>query len=314
MALRRIPAALRRRRYCSQRQIESKVSEAGPPDMRPNPIHVSEALKELSGEGKVFFESHGPADVNLPMFFTLPEFSLTNPADAARRDEVLRLYVTFLRAGIEDQGKTLERSVFTAALQARRQGQYTAVVGSPDRPPDQALVFNGVRLEKALDLILVGRDGTPVAIEEKNLREWLGPAGREVWALIGKALHIDGLPVLICRKVTYDMFFFFKRIGALAFPMHTQLFPLEFSERLAEVKHKDGLGFADIRFGDQPPDRLVRFLNDTLPRILPERIAAFRRHAGLLAEYTFEGLEEDLPGDARRAMYNEFFEKLKEGE
>jgi hypothetical protein len=92
-------------------------------------------------------------------------------------------------------------------------------------------VIDGVIIEAALDLIVVHRDGT-IALEAKNLREWITPQSLEVWALIGKAVRHDALPVLICRKVTYDTFLFFKLIGGLAFQTHGQLFPADFESRL----------------------------------------------------------------------------------
>ncbi len=93
----------------------------------------------------------------------------------------------------------------------------------------------------------------------------MAPWSQEVWGLIGKAIRHDALPVLICRKVLYPLFLLFKQIGGLAFPMHAQVFPEDFTDWLAPIKHRDGLGFADIRFGDDPPSRLVRFLSVTVP-------------------------------------------------
>jgi hypothetical protein len=178
--------------------------------------------------------------VTFPDFYTPADFSPENPGDVARRGEVLSLYATFLRSVHEDRGKTLERTVYRVALEARAEGRYVAVIGSPERPPDANVVLNDVPVAEALDLILIAREGT-VALEDKNLREWLGPSSLEVWALIGKALRHDALPVLICRKVTYDTFLLFKQVGGLAYQMHSQLFPHGFEERLARVRHADGV-------------------------------------------------------------------------
>lgn len=289
-----------------------KVAEAGPADLRPNPIHLRDALNRLVRSDQVRSEHPpSPRDVTLPVFYTPADFSVERTSDRVRRERVIDLYTTFLRAGREDEGKTLERTVYRAALEARRAGRYLTVIGSPDRPPDAALVLDDVPVAGALDLILVARGGM-VAIEDKNLREWLGPSSEEVWALIGKALRHDALPVLICRKVTYDLFFLFKQIGALAFQVHRQMFPLEFAERLAFIKHKDGLGFHDIRFGDDPPPSLTHFMSETIPRYLEEKIALFREKAPLLREYAIEaGLEEEIPGEQRSLIYRDFFRRLK---
>ncbi len=254
MGFQRLPNILRVVRYASIRQLESKISEAGPPHMRPSPIHLREALNARVRRREIIIQPKppNPVGLTLPDFYTLPDFSLDSSPDAARRAQVLALYETFFRAGNEDRGKTLERAVFRAAQEARAAGRWVMVIGSPDRPPEVGLVINGVAIEEAPDLILVGKDGTAI-VEDKNGREWMTPWSHEVWELIAKALRHDALPVLVCRKVTYPLFLLFKEIGALAFQMHGQVFHADFAERLARVKHREGLGFADIRFGDQPP-------------------------------------------------------------
>ena len=222
------------------------------------------------------------------------------------------MYVDFLRAAKADGGKSLEKAVYKAALAARKAGQYLHVIGSPDRPPDAGVVLNDVPVGEALDLILVSRDGLG-AVEDKNLREWLSPSSSEVWALIGKALRHDALPVLICRKVTYDVFLLFKQVGGLAFQVHTQMFPADYAGRLARAKHRDGLGFHDLRFGDDPPPALVRFVEHTVPRNLADKLALFRANADLLRQYAIDAaLENDkLPGQRRAAIYRQFFREMK---
>jgi hypothetical protein len=313
IAARRLQRNLDRLRYASIRQLEMKISEAGPPHQRPSPIHLREALEGLVWGGHVAEEPPpAVAGLSLPTFYSPSDFSLDDPDDAARRALILALYQTFLETNREEQGKTLERATFTAALEARSSGQFVAVLGSPDRPPGQGLVLDGIAIGAPVDLILLGLDGSRVAVEEKNYREWLGPKSHEVWELFGKAVRLDALPVLICRKVTYDLFLLFKQTGALAFQVHSQLFHERFTERLATVKHKDGLGFADIRFGDTPSPALRRFLGITLPRLLPNRIAIFRRYLPLLRDYAIERrLEEDLSGSQRNIIYGDFFRTLK---
>ena len=47
LAKRRVLKVLRLRRFASNRQLEKKISEAGPGDMRPEPMKVSTAIKQL---------------------------------------------------------------------------------------------------------------------------------------------------------------------------------------------------------------------------------------------------------------------------
>ena len=53
LAERRVRNILRQRRIASKRQLETKISEAGPPHMRANPHHVSEAIAQLYENGEV---------------------------------------------------------------------------------------------------------------------------------------------------------------------------------------------------------------------------------------------------------------------
>jgi hypothetical protein len=78
------------------------------------------------------------------------------------------------------------------------------------------------------------------------------------------------------------------------------------------VKHKDGLGFHDIRFGDEPWDALQHFISMTVPQQLPSKLALFRENQTLLGYYALEKeLERDIAGDRRRRIFREFEEELK---
>jgi len=53
LAERRIINILNKRRVASRRQLESKISEAGPPGMRAQPHHITKALTQLNESGRV---------------------------------------------------------------------------------------------------------------------------------------------------------------------------------------------------------------------------------------------------------------------
>jgi len=315
----RLPNILQRVRYASIRQLESKISEAGPPNMRPSPIHLSEALRARIRRGDVLIQPKPvhPGGLTFPDFYTPADFTTENPDDGARREGVIGLYGTFFGAVNEDHGQTLERTVYNAAREALAAHRWVKMIGSPERPPHVGLVLGGVMIEAPPDLILVGNGGVAL-VEDKNGRAWMAPWSHDVWELIGKAVRHNAVPVLICRKVLYPLFLLFKQIGGLAFPMHGQMFPEDFTELLARVKHRDGLGFADIRFGDRPPPRLIHFLSATVPDQLAEKLETFRQQKDLLVEFAINrGLESnDLPGGQREAIYKEFYRTLRgeEGE
>lgn len=148
MGYNRLPNILDRVRYASIRQLESKISEAGPPHMRPSPVHLSEAVRQRVGQGDIVVEAHlrRPSGGTYPEFYKPADFDVNNPVDAARRAEVIELYETFYESVDEDQGRTLERVVYNAAQAALRSGKWVTTLGSPDQPLD-GLVLGGVPVE-----------------------------------------------------------------------------------------------------------------------------------------------------------------------
>jgi len=83
---------------------------------------------------------------------------------------------------------------------------------------------------------------------------------------------------------------FSKKIGALAFETHFQFFDPQYEERLTDVRHKDGVGFADIRYPEHPPPHLVNMFSNTLVNLLPSFWQTFSNNAQLIREY----VEEDI--------------------
>lgn len=64
-----------------------------------------------------------------------------------------------------------------------------------------------------------------------------------------------------------------------------QLYPAAETALATEVRDKTLLGFHDVRIGNAPDQRLIRFIHDTLPRLLPEARARFERYFDLLERY-----------------------------
>src|SRR5689334_19965585 len=85
LAKRRVLKILDRRRFASIRQLEKKISEAGPPDVRPEPIKISKALASLTAKGSIIAEPHR----NLATFYKPANFG--GSSDDTRRDYILGL-------------------------------------------------------------------------------------------------------------------------------------------------------------------------------------------------------------------------------
>lgn len=308
IAKRRVVNVLRRRRFASNRQLEKKISEAGPGDQRPEPMKVSTAISQLLGDGRLL-----PHPVpQLATFYSPPDFS--GQADEARRDEIIRLATEFrgLTRNQQACGKALERVVYTATTQA---AIYT-VLGTPDHPPAEGFAINGYVLERECDHILIPKEfsATKVVVEDKNLREWLHPSAEEVWGVIGKALRIPhAIPVLICRRMHYVGFPFFRRLGMMCWQVYNQFFSPDHvtDDQLTPYRHRDLLGFSDITRDLTPPDPLIHFFSSTIPANIDEFAERFEANRALLTEYAITNrMDSSIPTATRNRLYNEFENRL----
>jgi hypothetical protein len=308
IAKRRVVNVLRRRRFASNRQLEKKISEAGPGDQRPEPMKVSTAITQLLGEGRLL--PH--AVPQLATFYSPSDFG--GQSDEARRDEIIRLATEFrgLTRNQQACGKALERVVYTATRQA---GIYT-VLGTPDHPPAQGFAINGYVLEKECDHILIPKElsSTKLVVEDKNLREWLHPSAEEVWGVIGKALRIPhATPVLICRRMHYVGFPFFRRLGMMCWQVYNQFFsPDHVTEaQLEPYRNRDLLGFADITRDLTPPDPLIHFFASTIPANIDDFAERFESNRVLLTEFAItKRMDSNIPTPERNRLYGEFFARL----
>jgi hypothetical protein len=301
---------LRQRRYCSVRQLEKKICEAGPADLRPDPIKLSDGIRALLNAGQIRKETPTPG---LPEFYFPFDFDPLKPSDMGRRDCIVALYRSFLGLiGSKRVGKALERVIHSAATDAAP-GRFT-LLGDPDHPVPVGMMVSGKAVQREPDLLIVGcgRADCVLDVEAKNLREWLSASSEEVWSLIGRALRIDAVPVLITRKILFPAYYVFRQIGLLAFQIHFQYFPPELEPKVGEMRHKDGLGFSDIRCSSSPPPSLVRYFADHLPRLAPQAADNFLARKDLLSRYAIEGgLESQrVHGKQRAALFKEFEKEL----
>jgi hypothetical protein len=308
VAKRRVLKVLRVRRFASNRQLEKKISEAGPGDMRPEPMKVSTAINELVASGNLL--QYTVPD--LGRFFSPSNFG--GQADEERRKDIIRLAQEFRELTRVPQtcGKALERVVYDAAIQC---GIYT-VLGTPDHPPAQGFAINGYTLERECDHILLPKDfsGPKLVVEDKNLREWLHPSAEEVWGVIGKALRIPhAIPVLICRRMHYVGFPFFRRLGMLCWQTYKQFFSPDrvTDAQLEPYRHRDHLGFADITADLTPPDALVNFFCATIPANLDDFEERFEANRALLTEFAItKRMDSSIATYERNRLFREFQARL----
>ncbi|MGH7225345.1 MAG: hypothetical protein ACRELF_19155 [Gemmataceae bacterium] len=135
------------------------------------------------------------------------------------------------------------------------------------------------------DFVLATADSGLAAVEVKNLREWLYPDREEIRELLAKSIAIDAVPVLIARRMPYVTFRLLNPCGVVFHQTYNQRFAQADVELADKVRHKDMLGFHDIRLGNLPDARLTKFAQHNLPRDLPGARERFDENRDLLAPF-----------------------------
>ena len=91
--------------------------------------------------------------------------------------------------------------------------------------------------------------------------------------------------MLIARRIPFVTFKILSTCGVMFHQTYTQLLPKADQVLAEKAKHKDLLGYHDIRVGNQPDDRLVKFFAVNLPQALPEARVRFNEYKDLLAKF-----------------------------
>jgi len=116
-----------------------------------------------------------------------------------------------------------------------------------------------------LDFIALHPQAGTVGIEAKNIREWLYPNRDEITELLFKCTAIDAVPVLIARRIQFATFRLLNRCGVIVHEQFNQLVPTTGQAIADQARHKNLLGYHDIRLGNMPDARLLKFLHVNLP-------------------------------------------------
>ena len=135
-----------------------------------------------------------------------------------------------------------------------------------------------------LDFLLHHPEAGLVGVEAKNIREWLYPHRDEVAQLLLKCCQLDAVPVLIARRIHFLTGRVFRTCGIVTHEMFTQLYPAADIDLANQAKHKNLLGYHDIRVGNAPDQRLLKFTLVNLPKILPAARRDFDHAKGPLLE------------------------------
>lgn len=291
IARKRIIAVLQSQTVANLRTLENKISDAGPNPQRVQPHVLTRVKQALLRERRLIVVKSANA-----------QWLHLNDADPAkvtvRLAQLQTIWADFtMPAVVRRTGQALEIAIYRALTEAPA---FTPLAGFEDLDAhdDSTLYskhelhrFNGKSLGKeALDFI-AHCNGHFVGIEAKNVRAWLYPHDAEIRAAIRKALTLGVIPVIIARRIPYVSFRVLGTCGIIMHETYNQRMAVADSGIASQAKHKDLLGYHDIRVGNVPDTRLTRFISTNLPELLNAAQTRLDEHEDLLWAFATGAME-----------------------
>lgn len=288
MAAKRLRNILKTHVVASARILEQKISDAGPTNQRIDPHILTEARNALSQQGIIAVAQRG----GVPWYYLTTTDTATvtkrlTELDALHRQAQKPQFSVLL-------GQTLEIATFRA-LQAQTSlhffGNYPDLHSHDDstlytkEEPPSSLSGRQIPGGKKLDFLVHHPSAGYAGIEVKNIREWIYPDRDEIREMLSKCCSLDIVPVLVARRIHYSTFSVLNPCGVIVHQTFNQLYPESAQDLSAKVRHKRLLGYHDVRVGNQPDARLIRFVHRHLPALLPTMRTAFDIFKDLLAGY-----------------------------
>ncbi len=303
IAERRLRNILRKHGCASSRTLEQKISDAGPYNQRVEPHVLTVARKKLAYEKAINKVSGGDID-----WYYLSETE--EAVVSARLAEQVKTHIaTTERRFTMRVGQAAEIAVYKALLQ---QKNFFFFGGFPDidehddsrmyRKEEPPGVVNGKSMtgKRRLDYLLVDKMAGVVGVEVKNIRAWMYPDREEIRDFLAKCVAVDAVPVLIARRLPYVTFSVLNRCGVVLHQFYNQRYP-EADRSLADiVRKKTGLAYHDVKVGNEPDERLHRFMEVNLPQVIAKARERFDLWRDEIREYA-EG----------EIGYSEFVAKLR---
>lgn len=285
----RLRSILGRHAVALGRTLEHKIADAGPGHLRIHPHIFTEAKRDLLASG----EMRALRAAGSPWFY----LANTDPALVQKRlDEQSPIQSRINSPDLHNRiGQTLEIAIFKALRQQTTlsfNGAFRDLdehddskMYSKQEPPSD---LSGRFLKKGtnLDFLVSHPQAGHAGLEAKNLREWLYPDRPEVKDLIYKSCCLDIVPVLIARRIPFVTFKLMRAAGGVVHQTYNQVYPASEAALAAQAAHKNLLGYHDIRVGNEPDKRLLRFLLTNLPAVLPDARARFDEYKDLLLAYS----------------------------
>lgn len=283
LARKRVASVLTRHGVAHLRTLEQKISDAGPTNQRIEPVLLTRAMTRMRDDGELL--SLKDSDTK---WFHLPGMQAAFIAERLATQRAVYLQV-HNQEFAKHLGAALEVMVYRALLDYKLPtwGGFQKL----DVPPGEhykkiepQTTYNERTCKSPVDFLALVA-GEMLAIEVKNMREWVHPASAEVKKFLLKAVDLDMVPVLIARRIPYVTMQIFEPCGVLAHQTYNQRYPAGFDAIAAQAMHKDLLGYHDIRIGTEPDSRMRRFFSELLPSLVPKARPKFDQMKDLVGAF-----------------------------
>jgi hypothetical protein len=289
IARRRLIRVTQRHGIANWRTLEQKIADSGPGGMRVDPHILTPVRKALEGE-KIIVRCNAAGTVWFHLRDT-PKATID-----ARLAEQLPVYQALKDDDFKKRlGQTLEIAILRALQSQTELPDYLgsfldldqhddSILYSKEEPP-RRLGNRDIRGDRRLDFLVRHPTAGWAGIEAKNIREWVYPDRTEVIELLSKCIALDVVPVLIARRIHFSTFVVLNACEVIVHQTYNQLFPAADHSLADSAKHKDNLGYHDIRLGNTPDPRLIDFISNNLPATLPEQREKFDEYKDLVADF-----------------------------
>jgi hypothetical protein len=261
------------------RTLEQKISDAGPGAQRVDPHILTPVRRTLEKQGvivrHVFDGTPWFALAATPAPVIETRLAVQRPVHQALQNDNIKKRI----------GQTLEIAIYRALIDQTALADYLgqfldlhdhddSSLYSKEEPP-RKLGKNYIGGDRRLDFLVRHPTAGWAGIEAKNIREWLYPDREEILELLSKCVALDVIPVLIGRRIHFSSFVVLNACGVVIHQTFNQLFPTSETALAEKAKHKDNLGYHDIRTGNAPHPRLTEFISNHLPSVLPDHRQKF---------------------------------------
>ena len=275
LAEKRLLNVLRNHTVATDRTLEQKISDAGPTNQRIEPFVLTQARRHLVQTGRIVEVHRGKTS-----WFHLQE---ATPEDVtARLTQLEPIYQATQAGELKVRiGQALEIAVYKSLTTNAQTflGGFTDLTKHDDSKPykriEPPMMLSGKTIEKGPVDFILAQTSSAAGIEIKNYRTWLYPHSSEVRELLWKCADIEAVPVLIARRIPFVTFRLLNLSGGLVHQTYNQLYPSSEIRLASQVKGKTLLGYHDVRVGNEPDARLLKFVGKDLPELKEEAKALF---------------------------------------